>query len=164
LKKLVSVAMMAVLVLAMAVWAGAEEKATAKECVQKVQEAVKLIQEKGDAAYATIRDENGPFVWKDSYIFVVNFEGFMMAHPMNPKLEGRKVDTIKDSNGKMFNAEMVAVAKSPGQGWVEYSWVKPNENKPSPKVSYVMGVPGKDLVVGAGVWDMNKAEAEKAAK
>lgn len=164
MKKLVSIAMMAVMVLALAVWASAEEKATPKECVQKVQEAVKLIQEKGDAAYAVIRDKNGPLVWKDSYIFVVNFDGFMMAHPMNPKLEGRKVDTIKDSNGKMFNAEMVALAKSPGQGWVEYSWLKPGENKPSPKVSYVMGVPGKDLVVGAGVWDVTKAEAEKAVK
>jgi signal transduction histidine kinase len=164
LKKLVSIAMMAVMVLALAVLASAEEKATPKECVQKVQEAVKLLQEKGDAAYATIRDKSGPFVWKDSYVFVVNFDGFMQAHPMNPKLEGRKVDTIKDSNGKMFNAEMVAVAKSPGQGWVDYSWLKPGETKPSPKVSYVMGVPGKNLVVGAGVWDVSKAEAEKTAK
>ncbi|MCB2188131.1 MAG: cache domain-containing protein [Deltaproteobacteria bacterium] len=164
MKKLVSVVTTLAMVLAFAVLANAEDKATPKECVQKVQEAVKLIQDKGDAAFDTLRDKNGPFVWKDSYVFVMDFDGVMKVHPMNPKLEGRNLNMIKDSSGKMFNAEMVAVAKGPGQGWVDYLWLKPGASQPSPKVSYIVGIPDKNLLVGAGVWDMTKAEAEKEAK
>ncbi|MFH1060604.1 MAG: cache domain-containing protein [Pseudomonadota bacterium] len=164
MKKLVTLATMLAMVLAFTAWAQAEDKATPKECVQKVQEAAKLIKEKGDAAFDALRDKKGAFVWKDSYVFVMDFEGIMKVHPMNPKLEGRNQNIIKDSNGKMFNAEMLATAKSPGQGWVDYSWVKPGASTPSPKVSYIVGVPDKKLIVGAGVWDMTKAEAEKAAK
>lgn len=164
MKKLVSLATLLAMVLTFAVLANAEEKATAKECMQKVQEAVKLIKEKGEAAFDTLRDKKGPFVWKDSYVFVQDFEGVMKVHPMNPKLEGRNLNTVKDSTGKLFNAEMVAVAKNPGQGWVEYSWVKPGATQASPKVSYIVGIPEKMFFVGAGVWDVTKAEAEKAAK
>ena len=66
--------------------------------------------------------------------------------------------------GKMFNAESLAIAKGPGHGWMDYYWVKPGEKKASPKVAYIMSVPGKNMLIGAGVYDITKAEAEKAGK
>jgi cytochrome c len=139
-------------------------EATPKEAIAKAQEAVKLIQEKGDAAYDVIRDKKGPFVWKDSYIVVNGLSGTIIVHPYVPKLEGRNMNSAKDSKGKLFHAETVAVAKNKGQGWVDYWWNKPGQKTPSQKSSYVLRVPGKDVYVLAGVWDMTAAQAEAAAK
>ena len=143
----------------------ASEKATPAEIIQKVKEAVKLVQEKGEEeAFTVFRDKKGPFVWKDSYLFVIDFDGIMRMHPYVSKLEGRNQLAVKDVNGKMFNAESMAIAKGPGHGWMDYYWVKPGEKKASPKVAYIMAVPGKNMFIGAGVYDITKAEAEKAGK
>ncbi len=141
----------------------AQEKATPKEVVQKVNEAVNLIKEKGDAAFDIIRDKKGPFVWKDTYLFVGDYDGIMLVHPFNAKLEGKNLLGLKDANGKLFHAEFISIAKS-GEGWADYTWVKPGDKTPSPKVGFAKGVPGKNLFVGGGVWDMTKEEAEKASK
>lgn len=143
----------------------AEEKATPQEVVQKVKEAVKLIQEKGpDAAFAVLSDKSGPFVWKNSYVVVSDLSGKMLVHPLNAKLVGNNIKGLKDVNGKLFQAEMDNVAATKGSGWVDFQWVKPGEKTPSPKVSYVMAVPGTDFICNAGVYDVTKQEAEKAAK
>ncbi len=130
------------------------EKSTPDEVIAKVKEAVKLIEEKGDAAYPIIRDKNGSFVWKDTYVFVGDMEGNMLVH-INNKLEGKNMMGAKDATGKLFHAEIVnGVKKSPDGFWMEYQWVKPDEKAPSPKVSYHMLVPGKNVFAGAGVWDV----------
>jgi signal transduction histidine kinase len=161
IKLLAGIALIAIL----ASGAVAGEKATPAEVIQKVSEAVALVQEKGEeAAFTIFRDKNGPFVWKGSYLFVIDFDGIMLMHPIVSKLEGRNQLNVKDVNGKMFNAETLALAKGPGSGWVDYYWVKPGEKKASPKVSYVKAVPGKNMLIGCGIYDISKAEAEKAGK
>ncbi len=140
------------------------DKATPKEIVQKVEEAAKLIAEKGEEAFGVINDKNGPFVWKDTYCFVFDMNGTIVAHPDKPGLIGKNLMNTKDVKGKIFAAEFVAIAKSPqGKGWSEYYWPKPGEKEPSLKVSYIAKVPGRDYLVGAGVYDLTKEEAEKAA-
>lgn len=142
-------------------WAG--ESATPQEVVQKVKEAVKLIQDKGqEAAFQVLSDKNSPFVWKNSYVVVSDMTGKMLVHPINAKLIGVNVKGLKDANGKLFQAEMDNLASTKGSGWVDFMWVKPGEKTPSPKVSYVMAVPGTNLVCNAGVYDITKQEAEKA--
>ena len=155
-----------ILALCLGIWQVAHaEKATPQEVVQKVTEAANLIAEKGEEAFEVINDKNGPFVWKDTYCFVFDLNGAVVAHPIKPKLVGKNLMAMKDVKGKMFAAEFVSIAKSPeGKGWCEYWWPKPGEKKPSQKVSYIMKVPGKDYLVGAGIYDMSKAEAEAAAK
>jgi hypothetical protein len=45
------------------------ESATKEEVIAKCKEASQLIQDRGmEAASMSIGDENGPFVWKDTYI------------------------------------------------------------------------------------------------
>ena len=143
----------------------ADEMATPQEVVQKVKEAVKLIQDEGsEKAFKIIRDKNGPFVWKNSYVVVTTLNGKMLVHPMVPKLEGREMSRAKDAKGKLFQAEMDNVAKTKGSGWVDYHWVKPGDKKASPKVSFVMAVPGHDIACLAGVYDYTKEEVEKIAQ
>lgn len=132
----------------------AQEKATKEECVAKVKEAAALIKSAGfEAAKARIMDPNGGFVWKDSYIFVMDLDQMMLAHGTNPKLVGKSMKGIKDANGKMFNYEMAEIATTKGEGWVSYVWPKPGATEPSPKTSYIYRVPGENYMVGAGVYE-----------
>jgi cytochrome c len=139
-----------------------EEKATPAEVVTKVKEALQLIKEKGADAYPIIRDKKGPFVWKDTYVFVGDLEGNLLVH-INDKLEGRNMMGAKDATGKLFHAELInGVKKSPDGFWQEYQWVKPGEKQPSAKVSYQMGVPGTNIFTGAGVWDVTLEQVKQA--
>ena len=130
--------------------------ATREECVAKVQAAVKLAQEKGEeAALAQVADPNGPFVWKDSYVFGTSADqAVTKAHPIKPKLVGKNLLHVKDVNGVLIFSEISRVASSPsGKGWVDYMWPKPGEKKPSQKHTYVEKVPGTNLAFGAGYYD-----------
>ena len=130
------------------------ESATKDECVAKTKESAAMVNEKGlDAAVAEISKKNGTFVWKDSYVFLMDFEGKMLAHPMSPALIGQNVLDRKDKADKLLFKAFVEVAKSKGDGWVDYMWANPGDPAPRKKISYIYRVPGKDLLAGAGIWE-----------
>lgn len=140
------------------------EKATPEEVIEKVKQAVKLIEEKGEAAYPIIRDKNGPFIWKDTYVFVGDLDGNLLVH-INNKLEGKNMMGAKDASGKLFHAELVnGLKKKPDGYWNEYQWVKPGEKDPSQKVSYQLVVPNKAVFAGAGVWDVTLSQVKQASQ
>lgn len=134
---------------------GWAETATKEECMAKTKEAAKLAETEGiEAAVKQVNDPNGPFVWKDTYVFALNMDtGMVEAHPIKPKLIGKKLTGLKDIKGKMFFVEFIKVAKEKGEGWVSYWWPKPGEKKPSPKNTYVYKVPGVDYLMAAGVYE-----------
>lgn len=138
-------------------------KATPQEVKAKVKEAAKLLQEKGDEGLKILNTKNNPFVWKDTYVFVYNLDGKMIAHPVAPHLLNKDMMAIKDVDGKLFTGEFLEIAKGKGHGWSDYKWPKPGSREPSQKVSYIMKVPGKPWLVGAGIYDVSKAEAIKKA-
>lgn len=130
-----------------------QEKATREECIQKNREAAALIQKVGmEKAFDTFMDTSGPFVWKDTYVFVISMEGKVVVHPITPRLNGRDFSGLTDVTGKMFVNEYITVAKDPGEGWVDYMWPKPGEKTPVAKTSHVLRVPGEDLIVIAGIY------------
>jgi len=131
----------------------AQEQATKEECIAKCKEAAALINEVGvEAAVAKIQDVHGPFVWKDSYVYVAEIEdGKVLAHPMAPGMIGKAWSGLKDADGKMFGNDLVETARK-GEGWVEYVWPKGPDKKLSHKQTYVYRVPGKEIYVAAGVW------------
>ena len=136
------------------------ESATKEECIAKCKEATQLIIEKGpEAAIPELNKKDGKFVWKDTYVFVMDFTGTHLTHPLRPALVGKNVLEFK-VDGKFVVKEMIEVAKTKGEGWVDYMYPKPEElKKPekerilSKKVTYIYRVPGKDMFVGAGVWE-----------
>jgi len=132
----------------------AEERATTEECVQKTHEAAAMINAKGlEEAMKLIGDPKGPFVWKDSYVFLMDLQGKMLAHPMQPELTRHEHVLLQtDAADKAIFVHFVNIAKDPGQGWVDYMWPKPGKKSPSKKVTYIYRVPTKDLFVGAGVY------------
>jgi len=130
------------------------ELATKDECVVKCHEAAALINSKGvEAAIEMIGDPTGPFVWKDSYVFLMNLDGKMLAHPIQPELTKHEhVLLVTDPMDKALFVHFVNLARKVGQGWVEYMWPKPGKNTPSKKITYIYKVPNQELFVGAGVY------------
>lgn len=132
------------------------ESATKAECVAKSKESAAMVNEKGiGATIAEINKKDGMFVWKDTYVFLMDLDGKMLAHPMSPALIGKNLLDMKDKGepGKLLFKEFVEVAKGKGEGWVDYMWINPGDPKPRKKVTYIYRVPGKDLFVGAGIYE-----------
>ncbi len=141
-------------ILCFSAFAWADQSASKDECVTKCYEAAALINAKGLAeAVKEIGNAKGPFVWKDSYVFLMNLDGKMLAHPMQPELTQRPhCLLITDPTDKAIFVSFVNTARTLGQGWVEYMWPRPGRTSPSKKITYVYRVPGKDLFVAAGVY------------
>lgn len=133
--------------------------ATKDECIAKTKEAAQMVTDKGlDAAIAEINKKDGKFVWKDSYVFLMDLDGKMLAHPLSPALIGKNVLDMKDKavpaeKGKYLFKEFVEVAKGKGSGWVDYMWANPGDPAPKKKVTYIYRVPGKNQFAGAGVYE-----------
>jgi signal transduction histidine kinase len=126
-------------------------------------DAAKFLNENGFyPTVAEINNKEGKFVTKNTYVFLMDLEGHLLAHPFNPQYIGRKLIENKDTNGKLYIQDCIAIAKSKGEGWTEYMHPTPeemkkptpwNEKKSSKKTNFVLRVPGKDYMVVAGFFE-----------
>lgn len=154
--KRVAIATLSVFVAILVAAVAHGDSATRDECVAKCKEAAQFIAEKGlDEAIKEVNNKEGKFVWKDTYVFLMDLDGKMLAHPMNPALIGQNLLDRKDKGepGKLLFKEFVELAKSKGEGWVDYMWANPGDPAPRKKVSFILRVPGKPLLVGAGIYE-----------
>ena len=155
MRKFITITLLVLLGLCLAVTAFADS-ATKEEVIAKVKEAVTLITNKGqDAAFKEISNKEGKFVWKDTYVFVFDFEGTLLARPVHQEAIGKNWLNFEDKSNppKKPTKEMADLAKDKGEGWVEYMYPKPGEEAPSKKISYVCRVPGQNIFVGAGIYE-----------
>lgn len=98
----------------------------------------------------------------EAYFWVNDTVPKMVMHPIKPALEGKNLSGVKDPDGLYLFNEMVKVAKTQGEGFVEYQWAKPGKEDPQPKLSYIKLHPGWNWIVGSGLYidDLN-AEVNK---
>ncbi|HEX6735797.1 MAG TPA: methyl-accepting chemotaxis protein [Azonexus sp.] len=89
---------------------------------------------------------------KIEYFWINDLNDLMVMHPIRPDLEGKKLDQLKDKNGKFLFREFNDVVKSKGAGFVDYLWPKPGAEDGVPKISYVMGFQPWGWVVGSGIY------------
>lgn len=139
------------------------EGPTTSEVEAKVDQAIAMLKAEGIKGFDKLRDKNGEFVFKGTYIWVHDEDGKMIVHPIKPAMEGNSLMGLQDVAGKKFFVAMNALVKSKGNGWVEYLWPKPETTAPVRKVSYVKGVQvdGKNLIVGCGIYDVSDADVAK---
>ncbi|BBO70322.1 hypothetical protein DSCA_42520 [Desulfosarcina alkanivorans] len=154
MKKSIQTTAIVIMLIACFAALGWAEGATKEEVLAKCEAAAKLIQEKGvEMASQTIGDKEGPFVWKDTYVFLMDLDGKMIAHPIKPELTQRdNLLQVADTDGKPLFVEFVQVAGNKGEGWVDYMWPKPGEDKPAAKSSFIQRVKGTPYFVGAGIY------------
>jgi cytochrome c len=128
----------------------AAEYATSKDAQLLVHRAAGFLKKEGRAkALAAFNDRNGPFAYRDLYVFAYDLEGTCLAHPTKPERVGKNNLGDKDPDGRLFVAERIAIAKKHGKGWQEYKFHNPATDKVEQKVAYFELVDGVLLVAGA---------------
>ncbi len=146
--------------------ASAKTKPTFEMITEKVNKACALLEKEGKAAFPKFKGKDSEFIFAGTYIWIHDMEGVMRMHPIKPKMEGQRLIGLKDTNGKLFFADMNKLAKEKGSGWVDYMWPKPGEQSPARKVSFVKlcKVDGEEMIVGCGVYDLPEEEVNKLVK
>ena len=122
--------------------------------VEAVNDAMAQIGTMGKAAFPILKNKASEFVYKDTYVFVLDPNCNMLVHPASPELEGKNLRDMKDANGKFLFREFVQVVQDHGSGWVDYMWPKPGTTKPVAKTTFVskVVVKGETFVVGTGIY------------
>jgi cytochrome c len=149
----------ALFVLGISSTAAGQEKATAQEIVSKVQQAADTLSKSatapvGEASLTQFSQKESPWVWKDSYVFVLDCSSNVMAaHPIKPELVGKDTTSMKDTKGTAFFGQLCEATKKPSGVWVEYWWSKPGEKEGSRKISYALNARGTPYVLAAGIYD-----------
>jgi len=98
---------------------------------------------------------------KNGYLFV-NWNGVVLAHGAQPKLVGKNIWDYQDSQGIQVVQQLIAAARKPEGGFVHYRWHKPDSGEERPKVSFAMGIPEWQWMIGTGIYtdDVEAAIAE----
>ena len=103
-----------------------------------------------EKAFAEFTNQKGKFIDRDLYIFAVDFKGLTLAHGGNQKLVGRDMYGLKDADDKFFIQKFIEVAKTKGNGWVDYKWSNPLTKKIENKSTYIQRV--EDYFLGCGIY------------
>ena len=118
--------------------AAAEDMASPDEARAMSQKAQAAVNEMGrDKAFAAFADAVGGFQDKDLYVFCMDMEGVMLSHAKKPDLVGKNLLDFNKYGDTLFK-DMVAVAKDPGEGWVNYRWPYPGTEEIREKTSYII--------------------------
>jgi cytochrome c len=114
-----------------------------------VEDAITLIEKAGkENALAQIADSKGRFVLGERYIFALNLSGTMLAHPVEPKLMGKNLMELKDSEGKAFIRRIVDAARTKDCGFTDYIWRSPKSYDEFHKTVFFERVDGTILCSG----------------
>ncbi len=147
-------------------------KSTAKErptppdvIIAKVNDACKLLEKEGSAAFPKFKGNGSDFLFEGTYIWIHSLKDCeMLMHPIKNKMEGNKYIGLKDRKGKRFFVAMSNLVKENGSGWVEYYWPKPGTKEIVRKVSYVKRcktADGLDVVLGCGIYNASENDLAK---
>jgi cytochrome c len=123
--------------------------ATPKDAEAWTKKAVEYYKANGkDKALAEFSNPKGEFVKGDQYIYVLDMDGKMIAHP-NATLMGKDFTKVKDADGKLFALDILKEAKAKGNGWVDYKWENPTSKKVEAKTVYFEKEDGVIICSGA---------------
>jgi cytochrome c len=128
----------------------AQEKATAEEVYQKTIDAVTVLSNLGDAGLPAFNDPNGEFVWKDSYVVVINCETDAIAAHIAPNMIGAKMGDFQCLKTKKYVFKDLCQTAGKKGKWVEYWYYKRGEEGMFRKVVFALQT-GKYLVM-AGIY------------
>jgi cytochrome c len=120
--------------------------------------SVLALMDKAAAHYSAVGQEQafkdfavkgGDFYFDEYYVLVQDLnKDIYIFHAVNPKLAGKNLMKIKDTDGVALVAEMSKVAKTKGSGWVSYKWPNPETKKIAQKHTYVQRVDDVMLMIG----------------
>lgn len=112
-------------------WAAAKE-----EAVKMANEAAVAMAKDKAATIAEINKPKGRFIKGETYVFVLDMSGVVLANPTNAKLIGKNLLDFPDASGKLFRKEIIDGVKASGTATVEYLYKNPVSGATEEKVSY----------------------------
>lgn len=137
---------------------GAPESDLTLDLVALVEDAARLVTEKGSAAACKEFREPGPWFQGESYVFIMDMEGNMVCNPSSPQLEGRNVIDLKDPLGKPIARNILReLQASSSDGWTHYFWPRPEFMTSFWKTTYFKRVSdpdSKEVVVASGLYEI----------
>ena len=114
-----------------------------------VEDAISLFENTGkENTLAEIADSKGRFVLGERYIFALNLNGTMLAHPIEPEMTGKVLLDLRDAEGKAFVRRIVDTAKTKGYGYTDYMWRSPGSHDELHKTLFFERVDGMILCSG----------------
>jgi len=91
------------------------------------------------------------------YIFIYDFSGLKISDPIWPHDIGENLYDIKDVNDVQVIKELIDVAKSKSEAFIEYTWRKPGTYKDSLKLSHAKAFEPWQWMIGTGIY-LNEVE------
>ncbi len=140
-----SVVMLAAITLAGSAFAGGKEDA-----VKMATEAAAAISKDKAGTIAEINKPKGKFIQGETYVFVLDMHGVVLANPTNTKLIGKNLLDFPDATGKPFRKEIIEGVKAKGAATVEYKYKNPVSGAIEDKVSFCKAA--ADLAVCSGYY------------
>ncbi len=118
-----------------------------------VQQAVDYYDAAGRAA-AIARQSDPVTVDGQWYVFIVNGDGILIAHPTRPDLIGTSTAERRDVYGNAYGREIVAADE--GGRWVDYFFNHPDTGQPAQKHAWVVRHDG--LFFASGWYDLDESD------
>jgi len=86
------------------------------------------------------------------YLWINDTQPRMIMHPILPNMIGQDLSDKKDSKGKLLYVEMRDIAKSKGDGFLNFMWPKPNSTTPIEKLAYFKLNAQWSWIISTGVY------------
>ncbi|GGD32583.1 hypothetical protein GCM10012288_03140 [Malaciobacter pacificus] len=88
----------------------------------------------------------------NEYIFIYDYNGNLIFHPVVPDDIGKNKLHIKDKAGKSVIKELIEISQLPNGGFIDYIWFKPDVQKNIKKISYAQSYEQWGWTIGKGVY------------
>lgn len=88
----------------------------------------------------------------NEYIFIYDFKGKFLYHPVDKNKVGKNLINLTDINGKELVKEIIEISKKPKGGYIDYVWYKQNIKKHVKKISYANSYENWGWTIGKGVY------------
>ena len=100
------------------------------------------------AALRPIRYRQG-----QGYYFITRGDGLEVLFADHPEMEGRKLLSVQDTEGRFVVRDMISIAHEKGEGFYQYTWSRPgSKGSGFEKISYVKHFAPFDWIIGTGVY------------
>ena len=99
----------------------------------------------------------------NEYLFIYNFDGLSLYHPISKDRVGNTYYELKDKEGREVVKDLINVSQKTNGGYVEYLWYKLAIFKDTQKISYANSYKNWNWTIGRGVYldEIDKLVKEK---
>jgi cytochrome c len=126
-----------------------ELRATEADANALVKNAVTYLKRHGpEKAYKEFGKKNGPFVYRDLYVVVLDMNGNVLAHGDKADWVGQNLMSLKDPDGKEYVRERIEMARASPVGTQTFKRKNPATGQTEIRIFHYERV--EDVIVGSG--------------